>query len=156
MTVDANDARVLPVDPGFHLQAAVADRTVKGEDIFFMHRAEPGAVGCAMPAYTQDPKTWKLHYDVFCVCDGHSGTAAANFVKEHLLQTLHPLMPTSVPPTFRTGGVQYAQTVRWALSTTLVKLNKLFSMMGIMSGCTCTVAVVTGVLLTVANLGEHS
>jgi hypothetical protein len=69
-------APVLPVDPGFAVEAEVGQRFVKGEDIAFCFRADPGLLGRAM-AQTQpeDPAEWKLNYDVFVVCDGHSGIA---------------------------------------------------------------------------------
>ena len=72
----AQPQSVLPVDPGFTVEAGVAQRFVKGEDIAFCYRADPALLGRAMPA-TQptDPADWKLNYDVFVVCDGHSGSA---------------------------------------------------------------------------------
>lgn len=67
---------VLPVDPGFTVEAEVAQKFVKGEDLAFCFRADPGLLGRPMPAVqAADPMMWKLNYDVFVVCDGHSGNA---------------------------------------------------------------------------------
>lgn len=76
---------LLPVDPGFTVEAEVAQRFVKGEDIAFCFRADPGLLGRAMaPIQPEDPADWKLNYDVFVVCDGHSGVAVRS---EYLLST---------------------------------------------------------------------
>ena len=79
---DAKDAgagtlqSVLPVDPGFTVEAEVAQKFVKGEDIAFCYRADPALLGRSMPSsQPDDPADWKLNYDVFVVCDGHSGVA---------------------------------------------------------------------------------
>jgi hypothetical protein len=67
---------VLPVDPGFTVEAEVAQKFVKGEDLAFCYRAHPGLLGRPMrPVQTTDPALWQLNYDVFVVCDGHSGNA---------------------------------------------------------------------------------
>jgi hypothetical protein len=69
-------ASILPVDPGFTVEADVAQRFVKGEDLAFCFRADPTLMGRAMPeTQAVDPADWKLNYDVFVVCDGHSGVA---------------------------------------------------------------------------------
>lgn len=76
------------------------------------------------------------------------------YVQEMLLQLLHPQMPLTIPPNFNSrGGAEYAQSVRQALTATFHILNEQFTARGEVSGCTLTVAVVTGKLLTVANLG---
>lgn len=73
----AGDAAfALPVDSGFTVEAEVAQRFVKGEDIAFCFRADPGLLGRAMASdQPDDPAEWKLNYDLFVVCDGHSGVA---------------------------------------------------------------------------------
>lgn len=73
---NGQDATVLPIDPGFTVEAEVGQKFVKGEDIAFCFRADPGLLGRAMrQAQPHDPADWKLNYDVFVVCDGHSGIA---------------------------------------------------------------------------------
>jgi hypothetical protein len=65
---------VLPVDPGFSVEAHVVHRFVKGEDLAFQYRADSSLLGRPMPPYQSgNPDEWKLNYDVFVVCDGHSG-----------------------------------------------------------------------------------
>lgn len=155
MAVPDPSTRLLPVDPGFVIQAGSAERIVKGEDRCFSHRAHPDMIGRRkLPGVGPDPEAWQLNYDVFCICDGHSGTAAANFVKQTLLLVLHPLMPEAVPTSFGSAsGAAFAMKVRRAITVALVQLNSSFLVNKILSGCTVTVAIVTGALLTVANLG---
>ena len=77
---------ILPVDPGFSVEAEVRERIVKGEDMAFCFRADPKLLGRAMPAtQPQDPAAWQLNYDVFVVCDGHSGTAVCDYSAALLL-----------------------------------------------------------------------
>jgi hypothetical protein len=68
-------ARVLPVDPGFSIESHMYMRQVKGEDIVFSYRADPSLLGRPMPStQTGTPDEWRLNFDVFVLCDGHSGT----------------------------------------------------------------------------------
>jgi serine/threonine protein phosphatase PrpC len=77
------------------------------------------------------------------------------FVKEELLRLLEPLMPRALPHTFtNTAGAAYSAAVRFAIAQTLDSLNTQFCELHDRSGCTCTVALFTGGLLTVANLGD--
>ena len=75
--------RILPVDPGFSIESHMYMRQVKGEDIAFSYRADASLLGRPMPT-TQagSPEEWKLNFDVFVLCDGHSGSqvCAAVFI----------------------------------------------------------------------------
>jgi serine/threonine protein phosphatase PrpC len=80
---------------------------------------------------------------------------ANDFVYNEFLATLNPHMPLTLPSSFRTSqGAGYAVAVRAAISQTLETLNTKFCERQEIAGCTCTVVVVTGELLTVANLGD--
>lgn len=64
-------------------------------------------------------------------------------------------MPLALPPSFRnTIGSSYAAAVRAAVARTLESLNARFCEAMEPAGCTCTVVLVTGSLLTVANVGD--
>lgn len=64
-------------------------------------------------------------------------------------------MPRALPSSFsNTDGARYATAVRSAVSNTLDALNERFCEAYERSGCTCTVAVYCGALLTVANVGD--
>lgn len=77
------------------------------------------------------------------------------FVRQEFLRLMEPQMPRALPASFsHTAGAVYASTVRTAVSNTLDALNERFCEAYERSGCTCTVAVYTGALLTVANIGD--
>jgi hypothetical protein len=86
---------VLPVDAGFVVEAEVGQRFVKGEDIAFCFRADPGLLGRAMAQHQpDDPADWKLNYDIFVLCDGHSGIAVRSFTSVlHVLVSLVHMSP---------------------------------------------------------------
>lgn len=68
---------------------------------------------------------------------------------------MEPQMPRALPNSFsHTAGAHYATAVRAAVSNTLDTLNERFCEAYERSGCTCTVAVYCGALLTVANIGD--
>jgi hypothetical protein len=72
---DAGLGRILPVDPGFSIDSHMYMRQVKGEDIAFSYRADPSLLGRPMPSMQiGTPEEWKLNFDVFVLCDGHSGS----------------------------------------------------------------------------------
>jgi hypothetical protein len=77
------------------------------------------------------------------------------FVRQEFLRLMEPQMPRALPSSFsHTIGAQYAAAVRSAVSNTLDTLNARFCEAYERSGCTCTVAVYSGSLLTVANIGD--
>ena len=77
------------------------------------------------------------------------------FVRREFLQLIEPQMPRALPSSFsNTAGTLYAGTVRAAVTNTLETLNEKFCEIYDASGCTCTVAVYSGALLTVANIGD--
>ena len=80
---------------------------------------------------------------------------ANEYVRRNFLPTLQPLMPLALPSSFRTAtGNAYASHVRAALAKTFETLNADFSARGELAGCTMTAALITGGLLTVANVGD--
>lgn len=71
---NAQPMSILPVDSGIVVDSHMVQRFVKGEDLAFQYRADPDLLGRSMlPSQPGDPNEWKLNYDVFVVCDGHSG-----------------------------------------------------------------------------------
>lgn len=66
---------ILPVDPGFSVESHMYMRQVKGEDIAFSYSADVSLLGRPMPATQAGaPEEWKLNFDLFVLCDGHSGS----------------------------------------------------------------------------------
>ena len=93
-------------------------------------------------------------FDVLCLCDGHDGVQTGLFVRENLLETLRPLMPQDGPES--PGDVhlkQFAAGVQRAVAETMQALDDAVCSEQTHSGCTCTVAIVAGPLLTIANVG---
>ncbi|GMH46027.1 hypothetical protein BSKO_13991 [Bryopsis sp. KO-2023] len=132
---------------GPSLHYTVVQRHVKGEDVLFVledlasiHHGRPG-LG---------------KWSVYCVCDGHGGTRTAKFVRSQLAPTLSQLLPAGDPPPFdRPDGVRFAEAVRRALVDTFLSLSEAFKLEGSRSaGTTVSVGLVSGWMLTVANVGD--
>ena len=80
---------------------------------------------------------------------------ANEFVRREFPLVLQPMMPTALPTSFRSAsGAAYATALRLALAKTMETLNADFSARQELAGCTMTVCVVSGGLITVANVGD--
>jgi serine/threonine protein phosphatase PrpC len=80
---------------------------------------------------------------------------ATTFIEEHFLRMLEPRMPRGLPVTFSDiAGSCYASAVRTALTETFETLNRQYCESHKQAGSTCTVALFTGALVTVANVGD--
>eukprot|EP01025_Chloroclados_australasicus_P060414 TRINITY_DN7745_c0_g1_i1.p1 TRINITY_DN7745_c0_g1~~TRINITY_DN7745_c0_g1_i1.p1 ORF type:complete len:636 (-),score=84.35 TRINITY_DN7745_c0_g1_i1:3714-5621(-) len=128
------------------IRHATQQKFVKGEDVIFVQDSATDS------AHDMGSKQFKL----YCLCDGHQGAEAAHFVKECLWETLVAYMPETTPPAnFNSAeGMRYAEQVRQALTLAFVEVDRMWSRQLKISGCTVTTAVVTGQLLTVANVGD--
>ncbi|PSC76687.1 putative phosphatase 2C 15 isoform X1 [Micractinium conductrix] len=94
-------------------------------------------------------------YSVFAVFDGHNGVAAARLAADSLLAVMEPRLPHGPPPSPQSPGfLPWREDVQLALVETLAELNKMFAMKGILAGCTATLVLQVGWLLTCANLGD--
>jgi hypothetical protein len=97
---DEEAPNLLPVDPGFTIDMFASFREVKGQDMEFSHRADAALLGGPMPAVQRgtNPDDWRLNFDVFVFCDGHSSqrklwswVCAADF------NCVHVFLPLPVP-----------------------------------------------------------
>jgi serine/threonine protein phosphatase PrpC len=80
---------------------------------------------------------------------------ATSYVKEHLIKILQVKIPAELPNSLMSvSGGTYAEAVRDAVTDTFETLNATLHFEGDDSGCTCTVAIVSGSLITVANVGS--
>ncbi len=119
---------------------------------------------------------------MYMVCDGHLGVDAAAFVERLLPRTLVPLLPKAHPnwssrrgalgmhgntplhhapceaSSFRSRAEveAYARSIQKALCTTFVHVENEWLGMGHMAGTTVTILLVTGSLLTSANVGDSA
>lgn len=106
---------------------------------------------------------------LYLVCDGHGGEAAAEFVALHLppllshllpllpLPPLAPLAPPATPsltlhptPSFDRS----AEKIRQAITEAFVAMERQWNDVGDTSGTTVTCLLITGSLLTLANVGD--
>lgn len=97
-------------------------------------------------------------WSAYGVLDGHGSQSAAEFSKERLLIELTSRMPLEAPPepadVHRFAG--YASCVRKALASAFVAVDEAFRDGQRKGGTTATVAVQTGRLLTVGNVGDST
>ncbi|CAD7704030.1 unnamed protein product [Ostreobium quekettii] len=123
---------------------SACQRLLQDEDVVFVHeRLRNGKSGPA----------WSL----YCVCDGHGGTEAANHVRARLWKTLGPRLPESPLPEMDSPDFeQFALKIRTAMVNTFVKIGEKFVIETCedKSGAAMTVTLLCGRLLTVANVGD--
>ncbi|CAD7697268.1 unnamed protein product [Ostreobium quekettii] len=121
----------------FHV---LGSKALKGEDVAFVDESiETSAC------------VWKL----YCVCDGHGGVGAARFVQEQLITSLRRLLPRGPQPDLDSAeGRQWAEQISSAIAATFVALDEGFAEYRCPSGTTVSLALLSGWLLTVANVGD--
>ena len=94
-------------------------------------------------------------YSLFCVFDGHNGKHAAKMSGDYVLRFVEAHLPRGNPPApSHPDFHEWRQLLQKALVLTIVDLNTQFAEKGIHAGCTATVVLVTGWLVTSANLGD--
>jgi len=121
---------------------------LKGEDVVFVYDG--------LQALCLDPQSMGK-WDLFCICDGHGGPEAADFVKINLPGLIASGLPKGPPPeTDSDEGQMWLQTVRNAVNAAFVRLDSDFKKESVLPtvGCTATVALLCGWILTVANVGD--
>ncbi|GIL52954.1 hypothetical protein Vafri_8690 [Volvox africanus] len=138
-----NDIVDVPVMiPAPHSCHSTASRVVKGEDVLYIHPL----------AIATQPQSM-----LYMVCDGHSGSEAANYVAANFVRILNTNLPAKVPSMASPKDVEtFAALIRQAIVETFVRLDNDWIAVGHMSGTTVTATIVIGYLLTVANLGDSS
>lgn len=98
-------------------------------------------------------------YSLFCVFDGHNGVHAARMASQLVLDLVESRLP--VHP----GGVlpsaaddlefqHFRERIQLALVMSTVELNRIFAEKGIHAGCTATIVLQVGLLVTAVNLGD--
>ncbi|KAL4855356.1 putative protein phosphatase 2C 15 [Chlorella vulgaris] len=94
-------------------------------------------------------------YSLFAVFDGHNGVAAARLVADSLVPILEERLPQGLPPAATSPSwVAWREDIQLALVETMAELNRLFALKGILAGCTATLVLQYGWLLTCVNLGD--
>ncbi|KAG6786523.1 hypothetical protein POTOM_008129 [Populus tomentosa] len=87
-------------------------------------------------------------YSVFGLFDGHNGSAAAIYTKENLLNNFIAAMPPDL------NREEWVAALPRALVAGFVKTDKDFQQRARTSGTTVTFAVIEGLVITVASVGD--
>ncbi|PHT67315.1 putative protein phosphatase 2C 3 [Capsicum annuum] len=114
-----------------------AAQSKKGEDYFLMRTDCQRVQG--------NPSS---SFSVFAIFDGHNGTAAAVFSKDHLLNHVLSAIPRGL------GRDEWLHALPRALVAGFVKTDKEFQRKGQTSGTTATFVIVDGWTVTVASVGD--
>lgn len=94
-------------------------------------------------------------YSLYCVFDGHNGVHAARHAGDAILSAVESRLPLGCPPPPEHHAYKtFCDGIQMALVESIVELNGLFAKRGILAGCTATVVLQVGWLLTCVNLGD--
>ncbi|XP_021742974.1 probable protein phosphatase 2C 12 [Chenopodium quinoa] len=114
-----------------------ANQIKKGEDFTLLKTECQRIVGDGVTTFS-----------VFGLFDGHNGSAAAIYAKEHLLSNVLSAMPTDL------NRDDWVAALPRALVAGFVKTDKDFLEKGQASGTTVTFAIIEGWSITVASVGD--
>ncbi|KAL3654433.1 hypothetical protein CASFOL_004114 [Castilleja foliolosa] len=114
-----------------------AAQSKKGEDYFLIKTDCERVAG--------NPST---SFSVFGVFDGHNGSAAAIFSRDHLLNYVLDAIPNDL------GRDEWLHALPRALVSGFVKTDKEFQSKGKTSGTTATFVIIDGWTVTVASVGD--
>ncbi|XP_021729591.1 probable protein phosphatase 2C 12 [Chenopodium quinoa] len=114
-----------------------ANQSKKGEDYTLLKTECQRIVGDGVTTFS-----------VFGLFDGHNGSAAAIYAKEHLLSNVLSAMPTDL------NRDDWVAALPRALVAGFVKTDKDFLEKGQASGTTVTFAIIEGWSITVASVGD--
>ncbi|CAD7705035.1 unnamed protein product [Ostreobium quekettii] len=126
------------------IKYSTSQKSLKEEDVIFAREGVTFAKG---------GPSWSM----YCVCDGHTGVTAAHYVRDALCPVLGALLPdTPLPPYGSKEFESFTYDVGTALVEAFVRIGQNFTEdnPNDVSGCTVTVALLCGRLLTVANVGD--
>eukprot|EP00884_Botryococcus_braunii_P001961 jgi/Botrbrau1/11766/Bobra.0195s0091.1 len=145
------------------LEIGTAKEILKGEDEillrtkvrFNLRSDDPAGAGKLRPAGKHISLGDPYLYNLFCVFDGHNGGRAATHLQENLEKVLHERMPLGPCPS-RSDSLwhSFRMQIQKALVETISILDCDFASQGARDGSTLTVVVVTGWLVTCANVGD--
>ncbi|KAI3430380.1 hypothetical protein D9Q98_004975 [Chlorella vulgaris] len=145
----------------------------RGEDrIVAVHRPWPSGGGSASghspgrsaPLFPdgQEMATTPTTYALFAVFDGHNGAHAARFAAHSVQGIVEALLPTHAPPQEAVAGgssaelTELASQLQEVLVLSCLELQRQYATTGFMAGCTATLVLQVGCLVTVASLGSST
>lgn len=120
---------------------ASAQKVLKGEDVLVIHE----------PSKSDDGPQWYL----LGVCDGHHGSACSRFVEARMWKALQPKLPARFPDRWEGPELEsFAEAVRFAMLRAFDEVDADWCDEQTPSGTTASIALVSGWLVTVANVGD--
>lgn len=129
-----------------YVRYAVAKAVKKGEDCCLCLPTQQWPAGHTGGAGGPPPRT----YGLYAVIDGHNGPAAAEFTTARL----PGMFSIELSRSLKVYDGARDEAVAAALGATFLGLDQQFCKQAQLSGCTCTVAVLVGWTLSVANIGD--
>lgn len=94
-------------------------------------------------------------YSLYCVFDGHNGVHAARHAGDAILAAVESRLPLGCPPSPDNPSFgSFRSKIQFSLVDSIVELNYLFAKRGILAGCTATIVLQVGWLVTSVNLGD--
>lgn len=94
-------------------------------------------------------------FALYCVFDGHNGVLAAQYISDTLLPRLVQKLPAGRPPAQTSPSFKlWREGIVRALAEVLSEIHLSFAKLGQLAGCTVTIVLQTGWLVTCANLGD--
>ncbi|KAK4770531.1 hypothetical protein SAY87_031063 [Trapa incisa] len=114
-----------------------ANQSKKGEDFTLIKTDQPRVVGEAGSSFS-----------VFAIFDGHNGSLAATYSREHLLDNILAAIPPDL------DRDDWVAALPRALVAGFVKTDKDFLEMGKTSGTTVTFVIIEGWIITAASVGD--
>nr|CAB3487201.1 unnamed protein product [Digitaria exilis] len=117
--------------------AGQAGRAKKGEDLALLK-----------PACERRPGAPSTSFSAFALFDGHNGSGAAVYAKEHLLGNVLSCVPTDL------SRDDWLAALPRALVAGFVKTDKDFQTKAHSSGTTVTLVIIDGSVVTVASVGD--
>ncbi|KAI8463185.1 MAG: phosphatase 2C-like domain-containing protein [Monoraphidium minutum] len=125
-----------------HIVFAHEQRMLKSEDVLYVNHVRPAPGRC---------------HSLFMVCDGHQGVGAAQHVVQCLPWILERTLPRDLPDWDNSAEVAvFAEQIRRGISSAVVLADNRWTSTAQLSGTTMTLTIVSGWLITVANVGDSS
>lgn len=91
------------------------------------------------------------------VCDGHGGPHCAAYATQQFCKLMEPHLPKSFPDWSAALAIgEFADEMRTAVAHATHQTDTNWNALGSTAGSTLTLAVVTGQLLTIANVGDST
>ncbi|GAX84868.1 hypothetical protein CEUSTIGMA_g12289.t1 [Chlamydomonas eustigma] len=121
----------------FSISHATSQCSVKGEDVLLTKSFDKG--------------------DIYVICDGHLGVDAANFVRDHIVEEMLSRWPSQLPNWRNRAEVEsHAAALQKAVCEAFAQTEIQWLARRHIAGTTLTVVLISGNLVTSANVGDSA